>query len=181
MGACVFSDKGLFFRLPVKEDLEILQDLRNDESTWIHLFGANLVGPADQRAWLESIGWKSGRMYLVVFDEVHPIIGLVVLDEFDHQNRSLRVGLSVLPEHRKKGYGARTYAALKRYAFDYQNIHRLWLTVMETNKGAIDLYEKCGFKVEGRYREAIFRYGEFVDDILMSCLEQEYRAENHEP
>jgi len=174
----VFSHKGLHFRLPVKDDLEIVQNLRNDESTWVHLSDPRPVGPADQKAWFESIGWKGGKMYFVVYDDANPFVGLVRLDELDQQNRSLRVGLDVLPELRRRGYGTRIYEAMKAYAFDHLNIHRLWLCVLETNKNAIDLYKKVGFKLEGRYREAIFRYGHYVDYVLMSCLENEHRRED---
>jgi RimJ/RimL family protein N-acetyltransferase len=172
----VFSHKGLAFRLPEDRDLETIQNLRNDESTWIHLSDPKPVGPADQKAWLQSIGWKNGRMYFVVFDDQNPFIGLVRMDELDQQNRSLRVGLDVLPELRGKGFGSRTYEALKAYAFDQMNIHRLWLAVLDTNERAKKLYEKMGFKVEGRYRETIFRHGRFVDYVLMSILEGEYRS-----
>jgi RimJ/RimL family protein N-acetyltransferase len=172
----IFSHKGLAFRLPDERDLETIQRLRNDESTWIHLSDPKPVGPADQKAWLQAIGWKNGRMYFVVFDDQNPFIGLIRLDELDQQNRSLRIGLDVLPELRGKGYGGRTYEALKAYAFDHLNIHRLWLAVLDTNDRAKRLYEKSGFIVEGRYREAIWRHGKFQDYILMSILEGEYRS-----
>jgi len=45
----------------------------------------------------------------------------------------------------------------------------------EIRNKAYDLYEKHGFKVEGRYREAIFRDGCYHDYIIMSFLEEEYR------
>lgn len=172
----IFEFEGLSFRLPDEGDLETAQRLRNDDSTWIHLSDPKPVGPADQKAWLQSIGWKNGRMYFVAYDEQNPFIGLVRLDELDQQNRSLRVGLDVLPELRGKGYGGRIYTALKSYAFNHLNIHRLWLAVLATNEYAMHLYEKWGFQIEGRYRGAIFRHGTFQDYILMSILEGEYRS-----
>ena len=176
MTECTFAHKGLFFRLPTREDLEAIQNLRNDEFTWIHLSDPLPVGPADQRSWLESVGWKGGKMYFVVHDQEHPFIGLARMDSLDSRNRSLRIGLDVVTELRDQGYGTRIYEALKYYAFDHLNVHRLWLCVLATNKRGIHLYEKVGFKNEGRYREAIFRYGKYVDYVLMSCLEPEYRG-----
>ena len=172
----VFSFKGLSFRLPTAADLDTIADLRNDETTWIHLSDPKPVGPADQRAWLDSVGWKSGKMYLVACDDENPFIGLARLDELDQQNRSLRVGLDVAVKLRGRGYGGRVYEALKTYAFDHLNMHRLWLCVLDTNDRAKRLYDRQGFKVEGRYREAIFRYGTCVDYVIMSILEHEYRG-----
>jgi len=172
----VFHHMGISFRIPEAGDLETAQKLRNDESTWVHLSDPKPVGPADQQAWLQSIGWKNGRMYFVAYDAENPFVGLVRLDELDSQNRSLRVGLDVLPEFRGRGYGGRIYKALKAYAFDHMNIHRLWLAVMETNPYAMGLYEKWGFQHEGVYREAIFRHGKFQNYVIMSILEGEYRS-----
>jgi len=175
MDAPFFNHDGLHFRVPDPGDIKALQDLRNDESTWIHLKDPKPIGPADQKAWFDSIGWKNGRMYLAVYDAKNPFVGLVYMDELDLQNRSMRIGANVVPELRNQGYGKKIYAALKIYAFEQLNLHRLWLCVLETNTFAIQVYEKCGFKVEGRYREAIYRNGKYVDYILMSCLEHEYR------
>lgn len=171
----IFSHHGISFRLPVLEDLEAIMDLRNDETTWINLGDPRPVGPADQRAWLDSIGWKNGKMYLVACDDKNPFIGLARMDELDTQNRSIRVGLDVAVELRGKGYGGRIYEALKAYAFGHLNMHRVWLCVLRTNERARHLYEKHGFKLEGCYREAIFRHGKFVDYDIMSILE----GENH--
>ena len=97
------------------------------------------------------------------------------MDEVDHINRSIRVGADVVPALRGKGFGKAIYSAIKKYCFDYLNMHRVWLAVLEANERAIGLYRKVGFKEEGRYREAVFRDGRYQDYILMSILEVEYR------
>lgn len=172
----VFQHKDISIRLPVAADLDTIQRLRNDATTWIHLGDPRPVGPADQKAWFDSIGWKSGKMYFVAFDSARSFIGLLRFDELDMQNRSLRIGLDVLPELRGKGFGGKIYEAIKFYAFNHLNIHRLWLEVLETNTYAMHLYEKWGFTEEGRFREAIFRDGKWVDYVIMSILEREYRG-----
>jgi hypothetical protein len=39
---------------------------------------------------------------------------------------------------------------------------------------AIRAYQKCGFVVEGREREAAFVDGDWYDDVMMAILDQEY-------
>jgi len=88
----------------------------------------------------------------------------------------MRVGADVVPHLRAQGYGSKVYTLLKKYCFEYLNMHRIWLAVLDSNEIALKLYEKQGFKVEGRYREALFREGYYHDYIIMGILEQEYRA-----
>jgi RimJ/RimL family protein N-acetyltransferase len=50
------------------------------------------------------------------------------------------------------------------------------LAVFEYNERALRAYRKVGFCVEGRSREAIWRGGRFWDEIMMSILEDDWRA-----
>ncbi len=171
-----FEHAGMFLRVPVKSDAEPIQQLRNDANTWIHLTDPRPLGPGDQKNWIESLSMRAGRFYFVVSTIETPFIGIVRMDELDTLNRSVRVGADIVPEFRGKGFGIRLYQLLKRYCFDFMNVHRVWLAVLETNGHAMRLYEKQGFKVEGRYRSAVYRDGKYLDYILMSILESEYRA-----
>jgi RimJ/RimL family protein N-acetyltransferase len=65
---------------------------------------------------------------------------------------------------------------LLKYCFDYLGMHRVWLCVLDTNEVGIKLYVNSGFKLEGKYREAIWRDGGWHDYIVMSLLEGDYRA-----
>ena len=62
------------------------------------------------------------------------------------------------------------------HAFSRLSLHRVALTVFEFNARAIRSYEKCGFTVEGRARDAILRDGRFWDEIHMSILASEWEA-----
>ena len=64
------------------------------------------------------------------------------------------LGMGLLPPFRGRGVGTRlmtTVLAAARRA----RLHRVELTVRETNTSAIALYAKMGFEVEGRFRDAV--------------------------
>jgi len=174
----MFPHNGLCFRVVEESDLERMRQLRNDPATWIHLTDPYAIMAEAQRRWFAALASRTDRMYFVVCDDEHDFIGIVRMDEYDRLHRSIRVGADVVPELRGKGYGRRIYEAVKKYCFDVLNLHRVWLAVLDTNQHAIRLYEKQGFQVEGRYREAIFRDGRYHDYILMSILEEEYRRDS---
>ncbi|SIS80894.1 Acetyltransferase (GNAT) family protein [Kroppenstedtia eburnea] len=65
---------------------------------------------------------------------------------------------------------------LLRFIFEEMNLHKVKLEVFEFNPRAIRVYEKCGFRQEGRLREEIFRYGRYHDVLVMGLLQEEYRS-----
>ena len=62
------------------------------------------------------------------------------------------------------------------FAFQALRLHRLSLDVFSFNQRAIRACEKAGFRREGVLRDAVLDGGAYADDILMSMLEEEWRA-----
>jgi ribosomal protein S18 acetylase RimI-like enzyme len=79
------------------------------------------------------------------------------------------LGMGLLPPFRGRGIGTRlmtTVLAAARRA----RLHRVELTVRETNVSAIALYAKMGFEVEGRFRDAIEVDGVYENVLGMARL-----------
>lgn len=74
-----------------------------------------------------------------------------------------------------RGYGTDALRTLSRFAFDQMNLHRIELHVFAEHEQAIRVYERVGFRVEGRRRDAIYKHGRFHDMLLMSVLQGELR------
>lgn len=58
------------------------------------------------------------------------------------------------------------------------NLHRVSLGVLDYNMRAQRCYEKCGFRVELRERQARLRNGHWCDHILMGILQDEFFERN---
>ena len=161
---------------PVEErDLETLRLMRNDPSTWTMLRSVEHVTPERQAAWYVGLSKDSSRAYYVVEDVQGNFVGMIRMDERDTLNRSVRVGADVAPALRGQGWGAAIYEMLLKWCFDYMNCHRVWLCVLDTNAAGKRLYEKVGFRIEGVARDAFFREGRYIDELVMSIIEDEYR------
>lgn len=176
----MFEHGGIFIRVVEERDLEKMRALRNDPTTWMNLSDVTLITSLQQERWFERIAVATDRMYFAIGDAERDFLGIVRCDEIDRTNRSIRIGCDIVPELRGRGYGSRTYDLMLKYGFDYLNMHRLWLLVIDTNSSALHLYEKKGFRGEGRYRDALFRDGMYHDYVVMSILEHEYRLPNTE-
>ena len=105
------------------------------------------------------------------------LIGFARLDhiEWNHGHGSLFLGIAS-PDDRRKGYGTETLRLLLRYAFDELNLHRLTAVVFEYNTAALSFFEKAGFVIEVRRRQALNRDGKRWDWLHLGLLREEWEA-----
>lgn len=76
---------------------------------------------------------------------------------------------------RGKGYGREAIEAIFDYAFEEENINRLWLDVYPHNKAGIGLYESLGMKIDGVLRQSYKSGDEYWDQIIYSILRDEWK------
>jgi [ribosomal protein S5]-alanine N-acetyltransferase len=106
-------------------------------------------------------------------------IGNVKLGSINWIHRRAEFGIVIgAKDCWNKGYGTEATVLLIDYAFRRLNLHKVMLGVVETNHAAIKIYEKIGFKVEGRLREQLYVDGRYRDNILMGALPQEFYEKN---
>ena len=75
-----------------------------------------------------------------------------------------------------QGYGAEVARLLLGLAFDGLSMHRVAVGVVGFNERALRFWEHVGFRREGVHREGYFCGGKYHDFVMMSLLEEEYRA-----
>lgn len=75
------------------------------------------------------------------------------------------------------GIGSEATWMVTDYGFRALNCHRIWLGVHEDNLGAIKVYERCGYKLEGVLRDAIYCYGKYSATRQYAMLRPEWEAE----
>lgn len=102
-------------------------------------------------------------------------IGYLILRGLDTPDRCVELKRINVAE-RGRGLGRETLRLLKKLVFEDLRAHRLWLDVMAHNERACHLYLSEGFRPEGAMREAVRVGDRFVDLVLLSILEDEYRA-----
>lgn len=104
------------------------------------------------------------------------LAGYVCLWGANLQSRSATFAIILGPAFQGRGYGPEAIRLMLRYGFDEMGLHRIQLGVWAYNDRAIAAYRKCGFREEGRRRDAIFHAGRFHDELMMAVLEPEWRA-----
>ena len=162
-------------RLVERKDLEFLLELRSEPAIWKELGNIQMNSLDSQHYWLDTIQRDPRKEYYILEANDNKV-GMVRTDEIDYINRSMRVGGDIHKDFWDRHLGSRMMEMLKQYCFDYLNMHRIWLMVLDSNIRAKHVYEKAGFIEEGRHREAIFRHNEYIDYIVMGMLKQEHQA-----
>lgn len=107
------------------------------------------------------------------------LIGEGRIEWVDWSNGSafIKIGLPD-PADRRKGIGADVLHLLLRFAFRELNLHHIEVVLPEYNVPALRFFEKHGFKLEVRRRQAVNRGGRRWDLISMAILRPEWEAQN---
>ena len=108
------------------------------------------------------------QFYAIVNDEV---VGWcdIIPQEREGVRHVGHLGMGVVKEHRGKGFGESLLKTSISDAFS-KGIERIELEVFASNTAAIALYEKFGFKHEGKKRKARFVDGVYDDILVMGFL-----------
>ncbi|MDR3574212.1 MAG: GNAT family protein [Anaerolineaceae bacterium] len=173
--------KGHLVRLAVT-DLEIDTKLMAQWSKDGELDRLLDTDPAYLRTPKQEQEWLQDRLKETCSFMIHTLaddrtIGFVDLSGFNWSAGDAYVGIG-LGERGfwGQGYGTDAMRIILRYAFEELNLRRVSLTVFEYNPRGIRSYEKAGFKVEGRARQAVNRSGKRWDIIFMGILRNEWEA-----
>lgn len=119
---------------------------------------------------------SSSLLLLIALRETDEVIGDIALQSIDSCNRSANIRIALLESHQGKGCGSEALTLMLDYGFGILNLHRIELNVFAYNARAVHVYEKLGFKKEGVQRDALYYNHQYHDSILMSILEDEFRA-----
>lgn len=129
------------------------------------------------RSWYGTRAEQPDRLDLAVTDRVtSELVGEVVLYEVDPHARSCTFRTLIGPRGRGRGLGTEATRLIVGHGFEQLGLHRIQLEAYSHNRRALRVYEKAGFVVEGVRREAQFRDGAWVDEVLMAILDHEWAA-----
>ncbi len=108
-------------------------------------------------------------------DKKWMLVGSCEIFDIDWISRRGEIGIMIGDKRQwNKGYGTETMRLMLKHGFETLNLNRLYLKVYDTNPRAIRAYEKTGFVLEARLREAHFADGLYHDDLIMSVLRSEW-------
>ena len=160
-------------------DAEHLYGFRNDwqVTQWLGGFSSG-YSRKNLQDWIRSHRNRDDEVLWAIAEKKSDrCIGHVGLYKIDPRIRKAEFAILIGdPKWWGKGVGRSVTIAMVEWGFTQLNLHKISLSVLATNKRATKLYQDLGFRHEGRLRHEQFRDRKYVDVLLMSVLDREWRS-----
>lgn len=155
-------------------DVEQYTEWLNDLEISGNLSMANLnISLNTEKEALEKL--IKGHNYAIIDQKKDELLGNCSLASINYRNGTAELGIFIGDKnYRNKGYGTEAINLLLSYAFNHLNLKNIILRVLSSNKGAINCYKKCGFKMIGKRRKAITQNMKEYDIIYMDILVEDF-------
>ena len=132
---------------------------------------------ANEFAWINGTGNSNEYNFAIIEKESDKLLGNIGLVNIKNINRTAEMGVFIGDkEYLSKGYGSEAIMLILDYGFNFLNLNNIMLKAFSFNERAIKAYEKCGFKIFGIWKEAVYFNGEYVDDVYMNILKKDFNA-----
>lgn len=179
----VIYGKRIRLRAPEREDIPIFTRWFSDPEV---THGLALYLPfsiAEEELWFDNMLKRPPEEHPLTIEvkkgDGWTVIGNMGFFDINKVAHSVEVGIVIGEKgYWNQGYGTEAMKLMLKHGFNTLNLHRIMLKVYAYNERAIRAYEKAGYVLEGRLRDAIYRDGEYHDILLMSVLRSEWQPED---
>jgi RimJ/RimL family protein N-acetyltransferase len=176
------------FPILTTERLRLRQLTLDDAESMIQIFGTPEMlrflkqPPVDTREKaIELINWLNGHYerqesvdWGITLHGGDRLIGMCGTYEWNRSDRHVDIGYHILPAYWGQGYATEAARAVIRWCFDSLDVHRVQADCTDGNIASERVMLKCGFKVEGVWRESCWEHGRFVNIKQMGLLRNEF-------
>lgn len=177
----LFESTRIILRKMTMEDIEVYNRWSNDEEVINNTYpNLDKYSIEDTEQFYKKVSDSNNSKTFIIEDKkTKKPIGITTLLDIDYFNSNAEYIIDIgEKEYWGNGYGKEALSLMLDYAFKELNLHRIFLRVFSFNERAIKLYERLGFKHEGRMKEALFRQGNWHDIVIMGILQKEYFNHN---
>lgn len=165
----------IILRLFAEDDLDEFLELENKFAEMGAFSPVSFRSPTEfRKQFSKTGGWDDTLGRMLITDKTERMLGHMVFFKEPSYQSGYEVGFSIFRrEDRGKGYASEALGIFSAYLFELKPIPRLQLGTHVENLAARRVAEKCGYKLEGTLRQAVFARGKHVDCVQFSLLRDE--------
>jgi RimJ/RimL family protein N-acetyltransferase len=155
-----------------KEDAEkfahLMQQVDEQSDYMLYEAGERTFSKEKQAKMIADIT-NSSNSTILVAEEDDQLLGylLAIGGRAKRNQHCAYLVIGILEAYRGRGIGRKLFYQLEEWAGS-EDISRLELTVVTKNSGAVHLYKKMDFEIEGTKRNALKIDGAYVDEYYMA-------------
>ncbi|MFX0059482.1 MAG: GNAT family N-acetyltransferase [Candidatus Hodarchaeota archaeon] len=151
----------------------------NDPEITQYLLMYRPLTSMEEEEWFNELKNKPNEVYfaIVINDKYNKekLIGNCGIRGINSKDRVGNYGIVIgEKDYQGMGYGTEAMRLLVDYGFNTLNLNRVELSTFSFNSRAYKSYLKVGFVEEGRKRQAVYKNGEYHDEIMFSILRSEW-------
>ncbi len=131
---------------------------------------------AEVQAWYTQYFARAEHNLFAVYAD-QALIGYGTLEHIDTLHKNCEIGIVIGdPYYWNKGLGVRVVTRLTTLVFTRYHLHRVYAVIQGGNIASRRCFEKAGFQHEGRWRDARYVNGAFIDLHYYAVLAHEWTS-----
>jgi RimJ/RimL family protein N-acetyltransferase len=118
------------------------------------------------REWVEREARRppdNDAFRFIIVNEDDDVVGDLTTHYCDRRAGTFSYGITIRRDQRRKGYAADAIGLVLRYYFRELRYQKVTVSVASFNEASLRLYERLGFRQEGRIRRTVFTGGAYFD------------------
>ncbi|MDO8668320.1 MAG: GNAT family protein [bacterium] len=170
------GEKIILKPLAISQAENFLRWIKDDEvSRFLIIDGRGLTLNKEKEYIKNSLTDKS-KLNWAIFTDSGEHIGSTGLHDINRKNLKAVWGIFIGDKNYwNQGLGTDVLKTVSKHCFKKLKLNRVELGVFPHNPRGKRCYEKCGFKVEGVKKQAIWKNGRFIDEIIMGITKDDYK------
>ena len=162
-----------FTRLTEKH-LDLVRNWRNSPEVGKYMYTNSYITKEEHLNWFIKVNDDSTKAYWVInVDNID--VGVVNLYNIDLHNRRCYWAYYLADfSVRGKGIGRLIEFNILKYVFEKLKLNKLCCEIFSWNNLVVQIHQKYGSKIEGEFRQHIYKDGKFHSIICMSILKEEW-------
>ena len=161
------------------EDYKLINKWRNDKELQ-KLTGAiySYISAETDKNWVaEKMKFSVKELYVAIcLKATNEMVGYTSLNEIDPIHKRCVWGGIVIGSEAGRGKNIAFQAGFEilEYAFLSLNMNRISGSYFDTNSKSAKLCSKLNFKVEGVFRNSLYKHGRFHNEVWVGLLREEF-------
>ena len=160
--------------LELKDTPGIFEWMKDPECNKHFRFDPDKVTMESVKEFIKKAEKDPVNQHYAITNENDEYLGTISLKNINENDGNAEYAVALRSSVSGKGLGYKATMAVLDIAFNEMKLNRVYLNVWPENERAIALYIKCGFKLEGEFREHVYVRGEYKNLMWYGILRDEY-------